>query len=629
MALKGLSASCRSSRRLEEEADLLRRALILTAVFVGTRMLDAAVVFARAGGGGGYSSGGSSSSSASSGHSSGGGSSSGSGGVELGLFELVCFLALLALAYHASRQHRLSLAASRARRQSESTRVAAQIVELDPAFERGAFLRRVERAFSSIQEAWSDQDLSGVRGFMSDGLYERFSIQLREQDALGYRNEMADVEVLEISILESRFTSHFQTLSVEIRARATDFRVDAETGKEMPSTRRSDSFKEVWHFLRAREARTEESGGLLEGQCPNCSAPIEPERAWHCSSCASELSSAPPDWVLTEITQRSEWSGLEAEELPGLKAVVDRDPGLTVEQIEDRASVLFWRIVDAQRTGSLEVLRSTSRPAFLESERARIESHSTRYVGDCSVGSADLRGLIAGREWDRAIVEIRWAGSVFERLETGPPRELNERKLHRSYLVMVRRCESRSQIGRCVTSAHCGACGAPDMGSLDGKCTFCGVVLNDGRDWLIDRFLELGDDEVGLLLREARGEDPEPEPGPAAGEPPAPAPLGPSVPGGSELLAWCLLLVYADADVDRRERESLVSWAEKLGVSPPTARQMMRAAQFGKLEVGTPEGPIETRRWLDSLAELASADGRLDRRERAVLDRFAARVASS
>lgn len=601
----------------------LRSAWLVVFVLFAQNVFFARAALARAGGGGGYSSGGGSS-------YSGGGSSSysgggGSGGGEFGLFDLILLVILIGAAIKWSRDERKRRKATEVAR-LENNRIAAErIVERDAGFDADVFLSRIETAFKSIQVAWSEQDLSRVRGFMSDGLHERFAIQLQEQQDLGYRNELRNVSVNEMTLLETRFTPHFQAISVEIKASATDYRVDAKSGNEISGTRRVERFTEVWDFLRAHDASTRSSEGLLEGSCPNCAAPLNPERAWQCSSCESELSTAPPDWVLTEITQRSEWRPQHADEISGFKEAESRDPGLTLRQIEDRASVLFWRFVDSQRTDDLRGLRSTARPSFFEAEAARRERASDCYPGDPSVGSADLRAFILGPEWDRVVVEVRWASSVFERLAVGPPADRHQRRLRRSYLVMARRAGVRSQVGRSVVSAHCQACGAPDLGAEDAACSYCGEVLNDGRDWLLDQFLEQGDDAVAQLMREARGEDPEPSEE-AEDVSSRAVPLESMAPRASELFAWCLLLVYADQSVAKGERQELSRMASRLGLPKEEARKMIRAAQFGNLSAPSPNNTAEAREWMTLLDSLARQDGRLDRREQKVMDALAERA---
>ena len=468
-------------------------------------LLDATSAWARAGGGGGYSSGGSSGGSSSSYSSSSYSSSSGSGGEMTGgeAVMLVVMLVGLVFLYVHSRRHE---ARTKAQRLDLDRSRTEPIAASDASFDLDRFRTRVRGAFAQIQAAWAAQDLSRVRGFMSDGVHERFSIQLREQAALGYRNRIENLKVLDLSIESLVRSEHFDVLAVRIEASASDWRESLESGRELPNTRRQERFVEVWSFLRARNAQSPNEGGLFEGQCPNCSAPVEPARAWECTSCQSALSGPPPDWVLCEITQRSEWHEPVARGIAGLKAAVGRDPGLTRQQLEDRASVLFWRLMDADREGRAEPLASVSTSEFLAAQRERLARAGDRYVGDGAVGGVTLRGVIgadassAGSGWDRALVELRWAGSFYERRAHGGPSPTHQRRQYRHLLVMRRRAGSRSQIGRSLTSAHCSGCGAPDSGSLSGSCDYCGEVLNDGREWLFEQYLDLGGDEASALL---------------------------------------------------------------------------------------------------------------------------------
>jgi len=342
--------------------------------FIGSVVFQASVAFARAGGGGGYSSGGSSSSSSS---YSGGSSSSGSG--EFTIIDVIILVAIIGFAIYSQRRLRVRKAEQARSKRLRSEEIAGAIRERDPGFDLDAFNARIARAFTQIQAAWSAQDLEPVRGFMSDGLHERFSIQLREQKALGYRNQLSNVRIHESTLIESHASSHFDVVSVRITASATDFRVDLASEKPLTGSLPGERFTEVWSFLRGRVSTSDSGDGLFEGQCPNCATPIDPKRAWTCLSCASDLESAPPDWVLTEITQQCEWSRRETEEKAWLKQAAQRDPGLTEQQIEDRASVLFWRLMDSERTGRVDELATIARPTFLETQRGRLAAAGDRY----------------------------------------------------------------------------------------------------------------------------------------------------------------------------------------------------------------------------------------------------------
>jgi len=592
-------------------------------------LVHAQVAFGRAGGGGGYSSGGGGGSSSSSSYSSSSSGSSGGGGGEFTTFDAIVFGVMLAFFIMIAMKRRRAVAERAKRREAESREWATRLGGEGGAFDLAAFEDRVSTAFLKIQDAWSNQDLRSVRGFISDGLHERFAIQLREQKALGYRNQMSNVRLREVGLVDAHRLEHFDVVSVRFRAWAGDCRIDLESGREIEGFRRGEFFEEIWSFLRGRGGEAGNDHGLFEGQCPNCAGPVDPERAWACESCGSELDSAPPDWVLTEITQIGEWARQDRTDADWMKAAVRRDPGLTREQLEDRASVLFWRLMDSNRTASVDELVAASRPEFLEKQR-RVEGGSSRYVGDCAVGAVRLRGIIPGERWDLALVEVRWAGGVFVRASQGGVdrgEATGARKLARHLLVMARRAGVESQVGRCIVSAHCSACGAPDEGALEGCCGFCGEALNDGRDWLLDRFVDLGSAEARGLFAELDrdGAVPATQDVPAADS--DAAGNAEDMPRGSlELFGWVLAVAYSDQNVTRRELSAINRLATRLGIPSKMARELRRAAQFGRLEVSSPADAVEGRDWLRSLADMARVDGRIDRRERATLERLAQRA---
>ena len=71
------------------------------------------------------------------------------------------------------------------------------------------FSDRVRGAFRTAQTAWCAQDLTPLRPFVSDGVYERFAIQIDEERALGYRDRMDGLLVSDASIVGASFEGAF------------------------------------------------------------------------------------------------------------------------------------------------------------------------------------------------------------------------------------------------------------------------------------------------------------------------------------------------------------------------------------------------------------------------------------
>ena len=181
--------------------------------------------------------------------------------------------------------------------------------------------------------------------FISDGVYERFSLQFAEQRDGGYRNMMDNVAVQQVRVADARSAGVFDEVSVRIIASAADYRVRLTDGKPLGGGFQSaEQFAEIWSFLRKRGAMTDPSKtGLIEGNCPNCGAPIEMNQSANCQRCKAELRSGEYDWVLAEITQESEWQRSALQDIPGVDRLRQQDPGFDALAIEDRASVIFWR----------------------------------------------------------------------------------------------------------------------------------------------------------------------------------------------------------------------------------------------------------------------------------------------
>src|SRR5688572_1053646 len=141
----------------------------------------------------------------------------------------------------------------------------------DPNFDERAFRQRVATAFENTQIAWSNQDLSPVRPFISDAVHERFSLQFDEQKALGYRNAMENIAIDSINLTDAQSDEHFDELSVRIFASAIDRKISLRDGKVLATI--NEPFAEIWTFLRRRGATTQpDKPGLIEGNCPNCGA---------------------------------------------------------------------------------------------------------------------------------------------------------------------------------------------------------------------------------------------------------------------------------------------------------------------------------------------------------------------
>jgi hypothetical protein len=379
----------------------------------------------------------------------------------------------------------------------------------DPAFDPSDLCRRVGAGFVKLQNAWSAQDLSAVRPFISDGVHERFSLQFAEQKAEGYRNVMQNVAIVEAAIVDSASDSIYDEVAVRIRASALDYRVSLADGRRVAGPAVPSSFTEVWSFLRRRGAATVPGKpGLMEGHCPNCGAPVAMNESANCTNCRALLRSGEYDWVLAEITQESEWRPGRRASVPGLGRLRQQDPDLNMQSMEDRASVVFWRKAAADRTGKVDPIRKVASPVFCEQYLAGLRPPPgalRAWFGRCAVGSVDVLGFLPpgnGSSDDRALVEVRWSGTrLIAGADGAPPRPGGPVSAHHSLFVFTRKPDAKTEAAKGISSAHCPNCGAPESGGTSGACEFCGTALNDGsHGWVLDAMMGMADGRAQMLL---------------------------------------------------------------------------------------------------------------------------------
>ena len=615
---------------------IFARFLTLTPAVMVVLFLTTVDVFARAGGGGGYSGGG-----GGGGGFGGGGGSGGGGGDALILIYYwfafcrhypylgipatlvgvpVIFFAFYKGAGQANGYHQASTIRRGRRMQESAVRVQAlaTLVSRDADFNETAFLGRVTTAFMQLQQAWCNQNLEPVRPFVSDGIWERFSLQIREQKDAGYRDYMEHIQVLDAQIAQIESDQVFDTLTVMVHASAVDYRVALESGKRLSGATQPEPFTEYWSFIRRPGAKTLQGGGLIEGNCPNCGAGLRLNEAAECEACNSLVKSGEYDWVLAEITQACEWQAKAYTQIPGVADLQAEDPGFSVQHLEDRVSVMFWRVMAARRAGRADPVRKMAADEFCtEFSRAFTpdENGVRRFPGECAVGAVETLGVLQAEPMDRALVQVRWSGAEHTVERDGKMRKTAAARVVTEVFICVRRHGVQSDASRSLSSAHCPNCGAAATAGTANACEYCGTVLNDGSgDWVLEALRPPHDQRVTELrgqMQQVVVTAPQAAPGMGA---PAAAPSA-GTRGGTELMTWMIQVMLADGQVDAKERALIDSYAAARNIPTPQLERLIQAMSAGQLEAPQPADGEEAKVWLEGMATMALADGFISKEE--------------
>ena len=511
-------------------------------------------------------------------------------------------------------------------RQTEGDRqqALAAIRSRDPAFDEERFLERVSTAFVGIQQAWSQQHLAPVRAFISDGIRERFSLQFEMQQALGIRNQMDDVRVLERRVAAVASDTQFDTMHVMILAQAADYDVSLASGQRVGRAGGSDSWTEYWSFHRRPGAMTLAQPGALEGHCPHCGVQLQIVDRTICPSCSSTVNSGDYDWVLAEITQAQEWRVAEpAGLIPGVPELCSSDPGFSLQHIEDRVSVMFWRLRAAEFFGNARY----AVPVLSESLATQFQSsvHQTSRTRTFwrrpAVGMVELIDCEPGKpgDMDRLRVHVRWSGTKCAGDPCGSHKELLGQAIYNTAFVLTRLHGVQSVPGHTFSSASCPQCGAAIAVTAEAACQYCGTSLVDGRfDWVLDT-IEPYTAEMAARRREQNRT--------ARGGTTGSLPIARTTDPESELsLAVLVHVMRADGTLDEREQRALMKLGARRGLSADQVATVINTSALEDVDLPLPRDSKQALQYVEQLVWASLADGNVSAQEKRFLYAYAARM---
>jgi hypothetical protein len=177
------------------------------------------------------------------------------------------------------------------------------IKEHDTNFSANDFISFVKRVYIDIQLAWCKRDLSPVRVFLHDNLYDATvqQIQVKIDQGVIYHYESMVVNTAYLTSYAK--DEQFEYLTVYLNARMIDWQEDEKTGKILrgDKTTRWD-LRYKLKFMRSAGVATKEEIGEERGHnCPNCGAPLEMTSSAKCAYCGSVVTTGQYSWVLSDF----------------------------------------------------------------------------------------------------------------------------------------------------------------------------------------------------------------------------------------------------------------------------------------------------------------------------------------
>jgi uncharacterized Zn finger protein (UPF0148 family) len=368
----------------------------------------------------------------------------------------------------------LMRASRRKRRREEEARILkveqqalAKLIKRDSKFQIEAFKARGRLIAEKIQHAWSIGDMKDCRRFLSQGVFNRFQIQLKIMREFEKRqNLVADFAIKNFYVVRRQTAGPYDALTLRLDAVARDTFAPVNEPSDASQRRvmaaRQQKFTEYYTFMRRQNAQT--TGAENIDQCSHCGTPFKAEgETSKCRSCGAVMGSGEFDWVLAEITQQSEYDPRGGRKnLPG---------AVSADRIEDRASFLFWRQVLARLHGNPDLIQRDATEGFLQTVFAPEE------LTDIAVGAVDLEEYNDVLSPIQAYVRVKWSA-----------KGKNDKGTRHRESVLGLAVKSEFEEGAGFADHGCDNCGGPLPETDSAVCSYCqSPIQRQNADWLLDR----------------------------------------------------------------------------------------------------------------------------------------------
>lgn len=372
----------------------------------------------------------------------------------------------------------------------------AKFLATHPDFNMQAFMEKVHAAFMKIQSAWSAMDVSSVRPFITDGIYQRFTTQFRMMSLLKQRNILDEINILSVTPVSASIDGPYEVIDVMITASMHD-QFSCGTDPSL-DTESDDTFVEYWSFIRKRREDETTQDIYQHDNCPSCGAPLSQSMGelCQCAYCHVMINSGEFDWILTEITQQQDYgdgSSMAHQVSPDCSdhlALLDAEcADFSVQMAEDKASNAFMQIMTAIATRNpASVRRFVTDGAY-----ATVESMiSERTIIFDRIYLNESVFLDAGRVGNKHRISVGLASSM-QRVEILPDNRLRhiDGGIVRNHHILVMERDADAVPAKGSLYQHqCASCGGAVGDTVDVQCQYCGTPLNSTRnEWIVAEIL--------------------------------------------------------------------------------------------------------------------------------------------
>jgi rubrerythrin len=471
--------------------------------------------------------------------------------------------------------------------------------ERNPEFSKEKFIEKVNKAFIEIQNAWASKNMSKVRRYVSDSVYQRFNVQFQMMNILDQTDSINNLNIVSTVIDKYEKDGNYDIIHVAIMADISD----SSKSKKYPQLNESarERFVEFWSFIRHKG--NDNYDMYSDNKCPNCGSPFDYDmgEVSKCQNCGVITNKGDYDWVLAEITQMTDYyEELEIQSDKKLKNkltnIYERHNDFSIQNIEDKVSNGYLQIMKATAMKKPEGMRRFVSDDLYQKLKNYDEEFifSRMYLNYVKV-------IDYYQEQNKDILAVRIKSS-FKRvsIKNNKLKELDSFMKSKVEVILLERSCIASNNGD-LFSHTCPSCGGPLEDTLDIRCPYCSSVLTSSdHDWLIQDILRPYEFAEEYKKRNNKISHPFEKNNFSINE---------------IILNNMLILMYADKEIHRKEIEFAKESAKKLGFKENLVLELAELAKQNRLSLKFPKKDSEKTKLLNYMNKAVDADGKITKEE--------------
>lgn len=363
----------------------------------------------------------------------------------------------------------------------------------NPDFNKEQFKQKVRTAFTEIQQTWMQQDLSKVRKWISDGVYQRFNTQFIMMKQLEQVNKIDDIFIEQVFIDDVETDGIYDIMHVGIQYSM----YDAFESKKYKRLNDGGPLKamDYWSFI--KKSGVKEKDLYHTTNCPNCGGnlPDDGGETAKCPYCATITYLGDYDWILAEITQPDDYYNANAKyEKQGkfskrIREQIGEKQDFSLQLLEDKASNGYMQMMTALVFKKPEIARRFVSDVLYDKLTNRMQSEPKFVFNRLYLNHVTSFDYFKLNNKDNIVVALKRSSQKIKNIDSDSPQYENSIFSQNEVLIMSRDVDANQPQGS-LYAHSCPNCGAPIKDTIEVNCTYCNAQLNSTKyEWIISDWM--------------------------------------------------------------------------------------------------------------------------------------------